>query len=123
MPQNAETGQQGYRNGYNYADEIGVMLKATRKNKTSNEFTRQDGKSLLIKTGSPAVVATRATLGRIDFIIYGDRSDGSWVLYEICPKKFEDLSGQSRSRNHNENYRSVSRTLIREHGRLLFRAP
>ena len=115
MPQNSETGRQGLENGYNNADEIGALLGAARIANNSNEF-RWEGKIVVIKTGSSAVV-TRATLGRVAAIVYGEETDDGWVLYEIDPTVFEELSIQSRSRNHDERYRLVRRTQIREHGR------
>ena len=115
MPQNSETGRQGRENGYNKADEIGALLGATRISNNSNEF-RWDDKVIVIKTGSSAVV-TRAMLTRVAAIVYGVWTNAEWSLYEINPSVFEKLSVQSRSRNHNERYRLVRRTQIRENGR------
>lgn len=108
MPQNSETGRQGRENGYNNADEIGALLGATRISNNSNEF-RWDDEIIVIKTGSSAVV-TRAMLTRVTAIVYGERKNTEWRLYKINPKVFEKLSVQSRSRNHNENYRLVRHT-------------
>ena len=118
MPQNSETGRQGRENGYNNADEIGALLGATRISNNSNEF-RWDDKVVVIKSGSSAVV-TRAMLIRVAAIVYGERKNAEWRLYEIDPVEFENLSVQSRSRNHDENYRLVRRTQIREHGRQIY---
>jgi ribosomal protein L25 (general stress protein Ctc) len=115
MPQNAVTGRQGLVNGYNNADQIGVLLGAVRLANNSNEF-RWQGRVVVIKTGS-SVVVTRATLGRVAAVIYGEETDNGWILYELDPATFEQLSVQSRSRIHNENYRLVRRTQIRDHGR------
>jgi hypothetical protein len=115
MPQNSVTGRQGRDNGYSKADEIGTVLGAARLSSKSNEF-RWDGRIVVIKTGSSAVV-TRAILGKVAAIVYGEETDGGWILYEIAPTIFEELSVQSRSRNHDEKYRLVRRTQIREHGR------
>jgi hypothetical protein len=115
MPQNSETGRQGYETGYNNADEIGALLGAVRLSNSSNEF-RWNARIVVIKTGSSAVV-TRATLDRVTAIIYGEETGDGWTLYEITPKVFEELSVQSRSRNHDENYRLVRRKQIRQTGR------
>jgi hypothetical protein len=115
MPQNSETGRQGRKNGYSRADQIGALLGATRISNNSNEF-RWDDKVVVIKTGSSAVV-TRAMLTRVNAIVYGERTNAEWRLYEIDPTVFEKLSIQSRSKNHNEKYRLVRRTQMREHGR------
>ena len=115
MPQNSKTGRQGYETGYNNADAIGVLLGAVRLSNKSNEF-RWDGRTVVIKTGSSAVV-TRATLGRVTAIVYGEETDNGWTLYEIVPKIFEELSIQSRIRNHDESYRLVRRKQIQETGR------
>jgi hypothetical protein len=114
MSQNAETGRKGYINGYERADEIGALLGAARISKRNNDFMWQD-QIIVIKTG-PSVVVTRSTLARVMFVVYGERKDAEWKLYQIDPTTFEKLSVQSRSRNHNENYRSVHSTKIREHG-------
>ena len=115
MPQNLKTGRQGRENGYKNANEIGALLGAARIFSNSNEF-RWNNKVVVIKTGSSAVV-TRAMLARVTAIVYGKKKNSEWKLYEIDPKEFEKLSIQSSSRNHNENYRLVRRTQIREHGR------
>lgn len=115
MPQNSETGRQGYETGYKNADEIGALLGAIRLSNDSNEF-RWNGRIVVIKTGSSAVV-TRATLGRVTAIVYGEETDNGWTLYEIAAKIFEKLSVQSHSRKHDENYRLVRRKQIRETGR------
>ena len=115
MPQDSETGRQGCASGYSRADKIGALLGAERLAKNSNEF-RWDSRIVVIKTGSSAVV-TRATLGRVAAIVYGEETNDGWILYEIAPTLFEALSIQSRSRNHDENYRLVRRTQIRDHGR------
>jgi len=114
MPQNLETGRLGRENGYKRADEIGALLGAARLSNKSNEF-QWDGRIVVIKTGSSAVV-TRATLRRVAAIVYGEKTGGGWRLYEMTPAKFAELSVQSHSRNHDENYQLVRRTQIREHG-------
>jgi hypothetical protein len=114
MPQNWETGRLGRENGYKRADEIGALLGAARLSNKSNEF-QWDARIVVIKTGSSAVV-TRATLRRVAAIVYGEKTGGGWRLYEMTPTKFAELSVQSHSRNHDENYRLVRRTQIREHG-------
>ena len=115
MPQNPETGRQGLENGYNNADAIGSPLGAVRLANNSNEF-RWRGRVVVVKTGSSAVV-TRATLARVAVIVYGEQTAAGWELYEIDPATFERLSVASRSRKHNENYRLVRRTQIRDNGR------
>lgn len=115
MPQNTATGRKGRENGYIRADEIGILLGAVRISYKSNEFCWKN-KVVLIKTG-PSAVVTRATLAKVESIIYGERVDVEWRLYQIDPDEFERLSVQSRSRSHNENYRSVSRKQMRYHGR------
>jgi len=114
MPQNADTGRQGRENGYRRADEIGALLGAARTSTNSNDF-RWEGRTVVIKTGS-SVVVTRATLSRITAIIHGARTYNGWVLYEIDPITFEQLSVQSRSSKHNQNYRLVRQRQIRDHG-------
>ncbi len=114
MPQNADTGRQGHENGYNNADQIGELLDAVRVTRISNEF-RWNGRIVVIKTG-PSAVVTRATLARVAAVVYGDETNTGWALYEIDPETFEQLSVRSQSSNHNENYRLVRRSQIREHG-------
>jgi hypothetical protein len=115
MPQNADTGRQGFENGYRRADEIGALLGADRINNNSNDFIWNE-RTVVIKTG-PSVIATRATLSRVAAIIYGKATSRGWDLYEIDPTTFEQLSVQSPSSGHNERYRLVTRKQIREHGR------
>jgi hypothetical protein len=114
MPQNSDTGRAGYENGYGAADEIGKLLGAERIGSKSNEFVLGQTK-ILIKTGSSAVV-TRATLARIDFIIYGFKTSDGWQLYKIDPETFEKHSSQSQSGNHDESYRLVRKKQIKEYG-------
>jgi len=80
-----------------------------------NDF-RWGGKLVVIKTGSSAGV-TRTTLGRVAAIVYGEETADRWILYEFAPSKFEELSVQSKSRNHDENYRLVRLAQVWEHGR------
>jgi hypothetical protein len=117
MPQNTETGQQGLENGYSNADQIGALLGATRVSNNSNEF-RWKGMVVVIKTGASAVV-TRATLARVAFVVYGEKTAEGWTLYKIDPATFDHLSVQSQSRNHNENYRLVRRSKIRNNGTVI----
>ena len=115
MPQNSETGRKGRENGYNRANQIGALIGAARLTNSSNEF-RWNDRNVVIKTGSSAVV-TRAMLARVAAIVYGEETDDGWILYEVAPTIFEELSIQSRSKNHDEKYRLVRRTQIRKHGR------
>ncbi len=117
MPQNAESGCQGLEHGYRNADLIGALLGATRIANNSNEF-RWKGRTVVIKTGS-SVVVTRATLARVATVVYGEETASGWVLYEIDPATFEGLSVTSQSSKHNENYRLVRRTQIRDNGRVI----
>jgi hypothetical protein len=114
MPQNADTGRQGLWNGYSNADQIGDLLGAVRVASNSNKF-RWNDRIVVIKTGSSAVV-THATLAKVAAVVYGDETNTGWVLYEIDPETFEQLSVRSQSNNHNEDYRLVRRSQIREHG-------
>ncbi len=114
MPQNAETGRQGRENGYRNADEIGTLIGAARISNKSNVF-RWNRKLVVIKTGSSAIV-TRPLLAKVEAIIYGEWKHDEWHLYEIGTKVFEKLSKESQSRKHNEEYRLVRRSQIREHG-------
>jgi hypothetical protein len=77
MPQNSETGRQGYETSYNNADTIGTLLGAVRLANNSNEF-RWNDRTVVIKSGSSAVI-TRATLGRVTAIVYGEESDNQCV--------------------------------------------
>ncbi len=120
MPQDDDSGRRGRLNGYRNADLIGEQLGAVRISQRSNEFQWND-RIILIKTGSSAIV-TRATLERVQAVIYGVAVDG-WTLYEIDPETFEELSVASASRNHDETYRRVRRTQIRENGRRLNQDP
>lgn len=115
MPQNADTGRRGLENGYRKADEIGALLGAVRINRSSNEF-RWENRIVLIKTG-PSIVAIRDTLRRVTAIICGKETRNGWELYEMDPTTFEQLSVQSQSSGHNENYRLVRQGQIRDHGR------
>lgn len=115
MAQTSETGRKGCENGYKRADEIGILLSAVRLSKKSNEF-RWGDRIVVIKTG-PSAVVTRASLGRVAAIVYGEKNDDDWFLYEISPIKFEGLSRPSRSARHSDNYRLVSGTRIREQGK------
>jgi hypothetical protein len=114
MPQDRESGERGRRHGYSRADMIAELIGAVRLSTKSNEFEWK-GSHIAIKTGSSPVV-TRNMLGRADAIVYGHEHRGGWVVYSISPEIFERLSVQSRSSQHNENYRQVRGGLIREHG-------
>lgn len=114
MPQDSDTGRQGFENGYRRADEIGALLGAVPISRASNEF-RWGERIVVIKTGS-SIVVTRATLDRVAAIIYGKRTQKGWDLYEIDPTTFERLSVQSQSSKHDQNYRLVRQTQIRTHG-------
>ena len=117
MPQDSETGRQGYENGYERANHIGSLIGATRIGRASNEFTWRE-RRVAIKTG-PSVVLTRSTLSRIDAIVYGYQEQGVWTLYEMAPRRFEELSVSSQSRKHTDDYRLVRRAQFLEHGREL----
>jgi hypothetical protein len=91
------------------------MLGARRISYKSNEF-QWGNKRVVIKTGS-ATVVTRAMISRVSSIVYGEWKIDGWNLYEIDTDVFEKLSIQSRSRNHNENYRFVRGKQIKENGR------
>lgn len=117
MPQSTETGRQGYKNGYGNADQIGALLGAKRISKNSNEFL-WNGKVVVIKTGQSAVV-TRAMLAKVGAVVYGEKMGDGWVLYEIDPAAFERLSVRSQSNNHDENYRLVRRSQIKDNGTII----
>ena len=117
MPQNAETGRQGLVNGYGNADQIGKLLGAVRVANNRNDFLWKD-RIVVIKTG-PSAVVTRATLARVSAVVYGEETANGWLLYEIDPATFEALAVTSQSSGHNENYRLVRRSQIRNQGQVI----
>ena len=117
MPQNVETGRQGYENGYGNADEIGSLLGASRVERNANIF-KWNGRHIVIKSG-PSAVVTLATLERVKAVVYGVRMGTVWELYEIARETFKGCSGKSKSKRHGDNYRLMSRGKIREHGKVI----
>jgi hypothetical protein len=115
MPQNAQTGRDGRDRGYADADAVANTIGAQRIGPNSNEFMLRN-RRISIKTGGPAVVVTRATLGRVDSVLVGENPGGLWDLYEVDPPTFEQNSVQSLSSGHDDNYRSVPLTLVRNIG-------
>jgi hypothetical protein len=115
MAQTTETGRQGVVNGYNNADGIAALIGAVRVSHGTNDF-RLGERLIVIKTGSSTVI-TESTLSRVDAIYYGEYRDGGWAVYEIAPQTYHALSAPSRSPKHDERYRLVRRTQIRQHGK------
>jgi len=98
----------------NRANQIGALLDAVRLGNNSNEFPWND-RVVVTKTG-PYVATTRATLARVAVVIYGVSRNDGWLLYEIDPTTFEQLSVPSQSGSHTENYRLVGRRDIIDNG-------
>jgi hypothetical protein len=115
MGQTRETGDEGRKNGYRRADEIAALIGAVRVSPISNEF-ESAGRRIVIKTG-PSAVITEATLSRVEAVFYGEYRDGGWAVYELDPQSYRGLSVPSRSTNHDESYRQVRKTQIRQFGR------
>jgi hypothetical protein len=114
MGQTIESGRRGAASGLINADEIAAIIGATRIKPYINVF--QLGERLIVIKTGPSAVITEATLSRVDAVFYGEQTDGGWMIYEINPQTYQGLSVPSRSRKHDERYRQVRKTQIRQHG-------
>jgi hypothetical protein len=118
MPQDSESGIRGVANGYKNANEIATLIGAARRSKSANLFGLGEER-VVIKTGSSAVV-TLTTLANVDAVVYGFQQYGHWEVYRIAPAAFETVSVASRSKGHDDRYRSVRKTLIRDNGSRIY---